>query len=593
MSCAPADRIFVWVLRLRIGPSHPETDTMRNDATTAALPRPLPLVHKRPSLGYEYPETKALVERVEAAARVLRAKGEAGFPALAIGETDWVRGTPFVFVLDLQGMMLLHPDPVMRGWNQLGYRDLDGRPFVRSILDAVTHMPDITEGWVHGRFTVAGGLMPRWVSTFVKKVPVRGGNDLVICSGMPNDRMERAFVVDMVQHAVGEVERMGVQAFAWMRDPAGPWMVKDSHVFVTDLDGVAILEPEFPMLEGMKLIDQPDAGGTPFYREMVRVVSETGEGWVDYLWQRPGEGGIRRKSAYVQLARIGANRYLVGCGVFLPGAPAAMPLHPPMSPDGLVALVRDAADLLSREGSDAYHVLRLKGSRWFRNGTYVFVFSLDGRRELHPSEPETEGRNDMGLRDAEGRPIIRMILEAAASPQGGGWVHYLYPEPGGVIPVWKSSYVRRVTFPNGRTHVVGSGIYRMRMDAGLVEDLVQRASTLVAARGRGAFPILRDRKGSFAFMDTYVFVETPTGLELVNPVHPFLEGRYLIGMKDLGGHDLVREEIDAAVRQGEAWVEGIWYRPGDNVPARKRTYVRRTVHDGEVYIVGSGYYVEE
>jgi signal transduction histidine kinase len=131
------------------------------------------------------------------------------------------------------------------------------------------------------------------------------------------------------------------------------------------------------------------------------------------------------------------------------------------------------------------------------------------------------------------------------------------------------------------------------MEAGLLEDLVQRASTLVAARGREAFPLLRDRKGPFAFMDTYVFVETPTGLELVNPVHPFLEGRYLVGMKDLGGHDLVREEIDAAVRQGEAWVEGTWYRPGDNVPARKRTYVMRTVHDGEVYIVGSGYYVEE
>lgn len=566
---------------------------MKNDATTAALPRPLPLVHKRPSLGYEYPETKALVERVEAAARILREKGEAGLPGLAVGEADWVRGAPFVFVLDLQGMMLLHPDPVMHGWNQLGYRDLDGRPFVRSILDAVTHVPDITEGWVHGRFPVAGALMPRWVSTFAKKTSVRGGRELVVCSGMPNDRMERAFVVDMVQHAVGEVERMGLQAFAWLRDPAGPWMVKDSQVFVTDLDGVVLVETQFPMLEGMKLIDQPDAGGTPFYREMVRVVSEEGEGWVEYLWQRPGEGGIRRRSAYVQRARIGANRFLIGCGVYLPGAPVAMPIHPPLSPDSLVALVKDAADLLAREGAGAYQALRRKGSRWFRNGTYVFVFSMDGRRELHPSEPHTEGRNDMGLRDAEGRPVVRMILDAAASPQGGGWVHYLYPEPGGLIPVWKSSYVRRVTLPDGRTHVVGSGIYRMRMDAGLLEDLVQRASALVATKGREAFPILRDRKGPFAFMDTYVFVETPSGLELVNPVHPFLEGRYLVGMKDLGGHDLVREEIDAAIRQGDAWVEGIWYRPGDNVPARKRTYVRRTVHDGEVYVVGSGYYVED
>lgn len=53
---------------------------MRNDATTAALPRPLPLVHKRPSLGYEYPETKALVERVEAAPASSVRKGRRDFP---------------------------------------------------------------------------------------------------------------------------------------------------------------------------------------------------------------------------------------------------------------------------------------------------------------------------------------------------------------------------------------------------------------------------------------------------------------------------------------------------------------------------------
>jgi signal transduction histidine kinase len=570
---------------------NPTTSTP--EAPTAALPRPLPLVHMRQSLGYEYPETRALVERVEAAALRIRERGEAALPGLAITEAQWCKGAPFVFVLDLQGMMLVHPDPVIRGWNQLGHRDLDGRPFVRSILDAVTHAPDITEGWVHGRFPVPGGVMPRWMSTFALKAAARGGREFVVCSSMYNDRMERAFVVDMVHLAVSEVERMGVQAFAWLRDPLGPWLVKDAHVFVTDMDGVAIVEPEFPMLEGVKLIDQADVSGMPFYREMVQVVSSAGEGWVDYLWQRPGEGGLRRKSVFVRRATLGSLRFVVGCGVYLPGAPAALPVRPAPTPDALVALVREAAQRLSREGEGAHDALRRKGTRWFRDGTYVFVFTTDGRRVLHPAEPETEGRNDIGLRDAEGRAIVRMIIDAALSPEGGGWVHYLYPEPGGIIPVWKSSYVRKVDYPDGQVRIVGSGIYRMRMEASLVEDLVKRAATLVASEGRRAFPLLRDRKGPFAFMDTYVFVETPSGLELVNPVHPFLEGRYLLGMRDLGGHDLVREEIDAAVRLGEAWVDGTWYRPGDNVPARKHTYVRRTVHDGQVYIVGSGYYSED
>ncbi len=167
----------------------------------------------------------------------------------------------------------------------------------------------------------------------------------------------------------------------------------------------------------------------------------------------------------------------------------------------------------------------------------------------------------------------------------------MYPEPGGLFPRWKSAFVKRVTFPSGKEHIVGCGIYDMQMSPSFIEDLVDRAATLIAKDGGAAFPRLRDRAGPFVFMDTNVFVETPDGIELVNPAQPSLEGKNLLGLRDLKGRTLVKDEITAALEQGSAWVDGYWYKPGDNVAALKRTFVKKVEAGGETYIVGSGIYV--
>jgi signal transduction histidine kinase len=153
--------------------------------------------------------------------------------------------------------------------------------------------------------------------------------------------------------------------------------------------------------------------------------------------------------------------------------------------------------------------------------------------------------------------------------------------------------VKRVTFPSGKQYLVGSGIYNMQMDKAFIEDVVNRAAALVAERGREAFAQLRDKKGPFVFMDTYVFVDTPDGIELVNAVQPSLEGRNIIDLKDINGKAIAREYISAAMRDGEAWVDYYWYKPGQSTPAHKRAYVRKVQSGKDTYVVGSGFYVAD
>jgi signal transduction histidine kinase len=130
------------------------------------------------------------------------------------------------------------------------------------------------------------------------------------------------------------------------------------------------------------------------------------------------------------------------------------------------------------------------------------------------------------------------------------------------------------------------------MERAFVADVVDRAAALVEARGKEAFGELRDRTGPFVFMDTYVFVDRSDGVELVNPAQPSMEGMDLTGMTDAKGKAIADDYIAAALKDGSAWVEYYWYRPGSNQPTRKEVYVRKVQSGGDTYVVGSGLYVD-
>ena len=542
---------------------------------------------------YQHETTRELVALVKAAADLLHGKGEAAFSDLRVAGSRWRREETYIFVLDRQGNMLVHPDSTMEGKNELGLKDINGKPIIQGLIGAVTTVAGKREGWYHYQWPVPGGLLPRWKSTYVALVTTPSGTDYVVGSGMYNDRMERAFVVDAVTDAVGCIEKNGKAAFPLFSDPTGPFIAKDAYVFVFDMNGIELVNPAFPNLEGQNLLDMQDTEGKYVVREMLDVVRTRGAGWVEYMWPKPGEGVSTQKSAYVSRAKMEEKWVLVGCGVYLANAPKAVSAAAKMSASELMTLVREAAAVFEQQGDKAYPEFGTIGSKWFHDETYFFVLTTDGINAFHASEPAREGRNDTGIKDILGRAFGRMFLEAAASPSGEGWVHYMYPEPGSIFPTWKSTFVKRVTFPSGRPHVIGCGIYNMQMDKAFIEDVVNRAAALVATQGAGAFERLRDKTGPFVFMDTYVFVQSPDGTELVNPAQPALEGRNLMGLRDLKGKAVVQEEIAAATEHGSAWMEVYWFKPGDNTPARKDTYVQKVQSGQHTYVVGSGVYMEE
>jgi signal transduction histidine kinase len=542
---------------------------------------------------YQYEDTRDLVALVKDATELVRTKGEAAFIDFRVPGSRWRQGESYIFVLDPKGNMVVHLDLAMEGKNEMDLKDINGKPIVRGLIGTAMTFPGKPAGWYHYEWPVPGGLLPRWKSSYVELVMAPSGNSYVVGSGTYNDRMERIFVVDAVKDAVGQIEKNGTAAFPLFHDPAGSFIAKDSYIFVFDRKGIDLVNPAFPNLEGRNLMDLKDTHGKQLIREMFKVVETSGSGWVDYMWPKPGDSAPTLKSAYVSKAKMGDQWVVVGSGVYLADAPKSVSVAKKMTATELMTLVRDGAEFLEKRGEKAYAEFRKKGSKWFHDDVYFFVWTMDGTRVFHAAKPASERENVRGMKDVRGRPIGKMILGAAENPSGDGWVHYMYPEPGDIFPTWKSTFVKRVTFPSGKQHVIGCGIYNMQMDKTFIEDVVNRAAALVAKQGKEAFGQLRDKKGPFVFMDTYVFVEAPDGTELVNPGHPSLEGKNLSGVKDIKGKEVVLDEIALAMKEGSGWADLYWYKPGHNTPALKQTFVRKVQSGRDIYIVGSGMYPEE
>ena len=107
-------------------------------------------------------------------------------------------------------------------------------------------------------------------------------------------------------------------------------------------------------------------------------------------------------------------------------------------------------------GQDEARAVALRELRSVRYGgsEYFFAYDFEGNAEMVPPWPEREGKNFLGVKDANGILFIQKLIEAAR--QGGGSVFYEYSKPGADLPQPKVSYA----FPVPEWHwIIGTGLY--------------------------------------------------------------------------------------------------------------------------------------
>jgi cytochrome c len=108
------------------------------------------------------------------------------------------------------------------------------------------------------------------------------------------------------------------EAIKEIADPKGPFVWKDSYVFLMNLDGKMLahpMQPELTKLNHCLLITDPT--DKALFVSFVNLARTVGHGWVEYMWPRPGKKSPSKKITYIY--RVPGTDYFVGAGIYVGG----------------------------------------------------------------------------------------------------------------------------------------------------------------------------------------------------------------------------------------------------------------------------------
>jgi len=142
-------------------------------------------------------------------------------------------------------------------------------------------------------------------------------------------------------------------------------------------------------------------------------------------------------------------------------AACALALLPASAHAAPRATAADARAMLERAGAQVHEVGAQAAFAAFNqpDGTfntgelYVFAFDLDGIYEAYGAHPGLVGKDVRDLTDAEGKPIVRDMIEIART-SGRGQINYVWLNRADNHVEHKLSLIERVG-----EHVIGVGYY--------------------------------------------------------------------------------------------------------------------------------------
>ena len=257
----------------------------------------------------------------------------------------------------------------------------------------------------------------------------------------------------------------------------------------------------------------------------------------------------------------------------------------------LVTLVEDAAALIERQGTPACADFGVKGSKWFNDTYYLFIYDLAAKCVFHPVEPNLVGQDLSRFKDIDGRPVITLITDVGKSPKtdASGWVFYLWEDPWHSLPRWKSSYIRKAVAPDGMIYLVGSGTSNIKMEKVFLQERVDMAAELILAKGReAAFSELNDSSCPLHILNSYIMVMANNGDVVVDPVFPKLgKKRNMLGFRDKTGRYIIRDMLEGLQTTDRLWMFFIWPKGDVNRLTRHLMYAHKVNIAGEIFYVTS------
>lgn len=212
----------------------------------------------------------------------------------------------------------------------------------------------------------------------------------------------------------------------------------DNYLWINDMTPTMVMHPMKSSMDGSNLSDYKDPNGKKLFVEFVKVCEKDGQGFVDYMWPKPGEDKPVAKLSFVRLFK--PWNWVVGTGVYLETAEARFKEEAKKQIGNL------------RFGPDGKD--------------YFFILDTDMKMVMHPIKPSMVGNDQSDLRDPKGKAFIQEMVDISKK-NGQGFVDYLWPKPEEDQPVPKLTYVQLF---KEWGWVVGTGIYVDDIDKAMAKQ---------------------------------------------------------------------------------------------------------------------------
>ncbi|MFW5501331.1 MULTISPECIES: cache domain-containing protein [unclassified Maridesulfovibrio] len=215
----------------------------------------------------------------------------------------------------------------------------------------------------------------------------------------------------------------------------------DSYLFIISMDGVLELHTDAPETAGQNVLNSKTSDSRFILKEMISLAEKRGEGYIDYLWPKPGNPDVPYgKTSYIKL--FAPYQWVLGTGNY--------------------------QDTITKHTQEL--VLR-RLNKLNANGNEYFAGTLEGTSLLG----ENQGRNIIELKSSDGIYIVQEFIEKAKS--GGGYITYKSPSISSGFKTYKKmSYCASVP---GWDWVIGANVNIERLEEKLQQKEAQLWDSLL------------------------------------------------------------------------------------------------------------------
>jgi len=198
------------------------------------------------------------------------------------------------------------------------------------------------------------------------------------------------------------------------------------YFWINDLDAVIVMHPIKPQLDGKDLSEFKDKGGKRIFTEFAKVAAKSSEGFVDYVWPKPGFEEPQPKVSFVKLFE--PYNWVIGTGEY----------------------VSDVSASLQKEA-----LKTISNMRYGKAG-YFWINDSNPTMIMHPIKPSLDGKDLSAVKDPNGKALFKEMVEVSSTKDLGGIVKYMWAKPGKSEPQPKLSYVEKF---EAWDWIIGTGEY--------------------------------------------------------------------------------------------------------------------------------------